>query len=132
MALVGLILCCLLFVGYIVYSYQQSKSENQSGKIAKKQEEIINNGYANVVTVFMRELKESSSIQGGGKNFTAILRNFFDKYDADGSGTIDKTELANLYKDLGQPNLTKGKALHEQMKILDRDGSGTVDFDEFH
>lgn len=47
----------------------------------------------------------------------------------DGSGLLDREEVAQLSKRLGAP-LTKVK-LDAAMANMDHDGSGEVDFDEF-
>ena len=57
--------------------------------------------------------------------YTAI----FEKYDADGSGTIDKEELGAIFGELGTP-LTQ-EELDDLMRELDDDGNGTLDFKEF-
>jgi Ca2+-binding EF-hand superfamily protein len=53
----------------------------------------------------------------------------FDKYDADGSGAIDKDELAQLSKELGH-ELT-GEELEKALKDLDLNGDGVIDMKEF-
>ena len=49
--------------------------------------------------------------------------------DEDGSGLLDREEVAQLSERLGAP-LTKVK-LDAAMMDMDEDGSGEVDFDEF-
>jgi hypothetical protein len=51
-------------------------------------------------------------------------------YDADGSGTIDRSELETMLSDLCVP-MTR-EEMDELMDQLDKDGSGAIDFEEFH
>lgn len=57
------------------------------------------------------------------------LRKLFGQIDEDGSGLLDREEVASLSTQLGAP-LTKVK-LDAAMADMDEDGSGEVDFDEF-
>eukprot|EP01052_Picozoa_sp_SAG31_P037281 SAG31_NODE_4791_length_2954_cov_2.206305_4_plen_201_part_00 len=54
----------------------------------------------------------------------------FQEADADGSGGLDRDEVAALARNLGRP-LSEGE-LNEAMAEMDEDGGGTVDFDEFY
>ena len=53
----------------------------------------------------------------------------FDKYDADGSGAIDKEELGELSKELGH-ELNQDE-LDKALKDLDLNGDGVIDMKEF-
>ena len=53
----------------------------------------------------------------------------FYKYDKDGSGAIDKAELAKMSADLGDP--LDDEQLELALKDLDLNGDGVVDLDEF-
>ena len=57
-------------------------------------------------------------------------RAWFKQADADGSGEIDADELAALYKKAREEKLSKAR-LKEAMAALDKDGNGTISFDEF-
>ncbi len=54
----------------------------------------------------------------------------FRKFDADGSGNIDRDELVILLKELNVP--MKEKEIDELMEELDSDGGGGIDFEEFY
>lgn len=58
------------------------------------------------------------------------VHKLFNMVDEDGSGLIDKMEMARLLKSLGkslsQEEMDKG------FTMLDRDSSGSIDFDEFY
>ena len=53
----------------------------------------------------------------------------FDKFDKDGSGEIDKDELAAMSAELGQP--LDEEQLATALKDLDMNGDGVIDFSEF-
>ena len=53
----------------------------------------------------------------------------FKKYDADSSGAIDKSELANLCKDLGVP--LDDAQLDAAIEDLDVNKDGVIDLNEF-
>ena len=64
------------------------------------------------------------------------MKKVFDKYDADGSGQIEKDEFKLMMTDLVCVGKLKGLEvpnglLEDQWLSVDHDGSGEVDFDEF-
>ena len=63
------------------------------------------------------------------KELSTVAKIMFDRYDLDGSGAIDKPELAALCAQLGR-DLTPAQ-LDGVMAKLDTDGNGSVCFDEF-
>lgn len=73
---------------------------------------------------------------GGKKNSPELteeqkqeIREAFDLFDTDGSGTIDAKELKVAMRALGfEP---KKEEIRKMISEIDRDGSGTVDFSEF-
>jgi voltage-gated sodium channel len=58
------------------------------------------------------------------------LRDFFDLVDVDGSGEVDKAELAASMKAMGESEKTIARAA-EMIHKVDRDGSNTMSFREF-
>mmetsp|Transcript_7973 Transcript_7973/g.27073 ORF Transcript_7973/g.27073 Transcript_7973/m.27073 type:complete len:170 (+) Transcript_7973:45-554(+) len=57
------------------------------------------------------------------------IREAFDLFDTDGSGTIDAKELKVAMRALGfEP---KKEEIKKMISDIDKDGSGTIDFDEF-
>lgn len=57
------------------------------------------------------------------------IREAFDLFDTDGSGTIDAKELKVAMRALGfEP---KREEIKKMISDIDRDGSGTIDFSEF-
>ena len=58
------------------------------------------------------------------------VRNMFRTFDADKSGALSINELAGLFSQLGVD--VKENELLAVMKALDKNGNGTVDFEEFY
>ncbi|XP_003388306.1 PREDICTED: caltractin [Amphimedon queenslandica] len=57
------------------------------------------------------------------------IREAFDLFDADGTGTIDAKELKVAMRALGfEP---KKEEIKKMISDIDKDGSGTIDFNEF-
>jgi len=57
------------------------------------------------------------------------IREAFDLFDTDGSGTIDAKELKVAMRALGfEP---KKEEIKKMISDIDKDGSGTIDFSEF-
>ena len=63
------------------------------------------------------------------KELSSVAKIMFDRYDLDGSGAIDKAELAALCAQLGRD--LNPVELDGVMAKLDTDGNGSVCFDEF-
>ena len=80
---------------------------------------------------------QASKAKGGSKNKKFELteeqkqeiREAFDLFDTDGSGTIDAKELKVAMRALGfEP---KKEEIKKMISDIDKDGSGTIDFSEF-
>ncbi|EKG14522.1 Calcium-binding EF-hand [Macrophomina phaseolina MS6] len=57
------------------------------------------------------------------------IREIFNVFDRDGSGTINSSELRHVMKAIGE-NLTD-QEIDDLIKEADVDGNGTIDYDEF-
>merc|ERR1711964_84868 len=57
------------------------------------------------------------------------IREAFDLFDTDGSGTIDAKELKVAMRALGLD--AKKDEIRRMIDDIDKDGSGTIDFNEF-
>ena len=53
----------------------------------------------------------------------------FNKFDEDGSGSIDVEELAQMMQDIGNDATTE--ELREIISDFDKDQNGVIDFEEF-
>mmetsp|Transcript_41620 Transcript_41620/g.50638 ORF Transcript_41620/g.50638 Transcript_41620/m.50638 type:complete len:170 (-) Transcript_41620:894-1403(-) len=79
---------------------------------------------------------KGKKMAGGKKNSPELteeqkqeIREAFDLFDSDGSGTIDAKELKVAMRALGfEP---KKEEIRKMIAEIDKDGSGTVDFSEF-
>ncbi|KAG7376841.1 hypothetical protein PHYPSEUDO_012663 [Phytophthora pseudosyringae] len=63
------------------------------------------------------------------KELRETVRAAFACYDEDGSGWIDAAELRHLVADLG--GVLTERDFREALRLLDRDGNGVIDRDEF-
>ena len=59
-----------------------------------------------------------------------VVEMLFEEIDEDGSGTLDRDEIALCARKMGQP--LSEDALDAAMKEMDEDGNGSVDFAEFY
>ena len=57
-----------------------------------------------------------------------VIQSLFMKYDNDGSGRIQKTEAKSLFEDDLGMDLKQSEACY---MLIDKDGSGSISFDEF-
>ena len=57
------------------------------------------------------------------------IREAFNYFDQDNSGTIDVNELKQAMQELGFE--AKNQTVYRMIQDLDKDGSGQIDFDEF-
>ncbi|CCI10237.1 hypothetical protein ABG067_006816 [Albugo candida] len=57
------------------------------------------------------------------------IREAFNLFDTDGSGTIDPKELKSAMQSLGFE--AKNQIIYQMVADIDKDGSGNIDFDEF-
>ena len=58
-----------------------------------------------------------------------VLKQAFDLFDTDGSGTIDDKELRDAMRALGFE--ANKQEVAKMIADIDKDGSGTIDFEEF-
>eukprot|EP01062_Namystynia_karyoxenos_P055793 TRINITY_DN46837_c0_g1_i1.p1 TRINITY_DN46837_c0_g1~~TRINITY_DN46837_c0_g1_i1.p1 ORF type:complete len:386 (+),score=131.17 TRINITY_DN46837_c0_g1_i1:74-1159(+) len=59
----------------------------------------------------------------------AAMRTCFDQFDADGSGSIDISELVEVFRSFGEE--VSDDEVTQMMLEVDEDGSGEIDFEEF-
>ena len=57
------------------------------------------------------------------------IKEAFDLFDSDGSGTVEPREMKSAMQSLGFE--AKGSTMFHVITELDKDGSGAIDFDEF-
>merc|ERR1712070_1059193 len=66
---------------------------------------------------------------GPSEQQLAEIREAFELFDIDGSGTIDAKELGTAMRALGMD--AKKEEIRKMIEDIDKDGSGTIDLDEF-
>ncbi len=57
------------------------------------------------------------------------IREAFNLFDTDGSGTIDPKELKAAMQSLGFE--AKNQTIYQMIADIDKDGNGSIDFEEF-
>eukprot|EP01044_Picomonas_judraskeda_P012371 COSAG03_NODE_1766_length_3551_cov_9.381228_3_plen_294_part_00 len=79
------------------------------------------------------ESKEPVEDAGGGEDNSDELREVFSEFDSDGSGQLDRDEIAEaMQKALGSVGKKVTEAeLDKMIGEMDEDGSGEIGFDEF-
>merc|ERR1711988_1105961 len=64
----------------------------------------------------------------------AALRSAFEEYDADGSGSLDMTEMTKVLQEIGMPDVHGDSfqtLMDSHMAFADADMDGKIDFQEF-
>lgn len=146
-ALTGLIICSTGFIAYMYIQWKQSlKSQAHQHRI-EAMKKMIDTGKMSLSTAMLSFVKESmtrSSNQIGSVSeplnavglppavkgmLSEMCREAFLQYDIDGSGYLDKGEIAALLNDMND-NYDHQKLDHHFQEI-DTSGDGKIDFDEF-
>jgi Ca2+/Na+ antiporter len=139
-ALGGLVVCMLMFIGYLWDQVRQSQSQAMRDRIDEVRKSAIHNSVMSLTGVFAAAGVESFT--SGSSDSTAlladarkhkrlrrVLKSFFRKYDRDSNGFIDASELRSLLLDLHEnPSPAEFATL---MAEMDTDNSGSIDFEEF-
>lgn len=147
-AIAGVLLCLAFFLAYLNYQNDRAYSHEPSPSVDSKQVRAVQNtvdkgaGLVAAVRPLLEAMEQQeAALQGASQSLMraetnksmALLQNvlkpFFAKYDADGSGTLETSELGRVFMDLNEP-----KSAHELevlFKKFDADASGVVSFKEF-
>lgn len=72
---------------------------------------------------------EAPGAGGGSRLLRRVLRPYFDKYDADRSGTLEVAELGRVFEDMNE--VKSSAELVALFDAYDKDKSGAISFDEF-
>jgi hypothetical protein len=150
-ALVSLLLCVLAFIGYIYYNVRHANDEEHEELIEEVQRQAIESGLVSLSGAFgelldqLEREQRSLSVQAPRddrlplfssntqrereKQFHAVLRAFFNRFDRDNSGTIDRFELRALLDDMHEP--ASNENIETLMSAIDTDKSGDISFAEF-
>lgn len=135
-ALAGSIVAFALFLWYL---WDQARIANsdpvKKDKITQIQQAAIDRHIITIRGLFPQQRTdirdEDGSIEIAPQNnrLRHFLRKYFNRFDADRSGIIDKRELVQLLSEMGEK--TDAASLDQLWSQMDRDKSGGVDFDEF-
>ncbi|CAN0544959.1 unnamed protein product, partial [Ectocarpus sp. 12 AP-2014] len=146
-ALAGLIACTVLFAGYLYYQWELSRTDSDQvfeDYMEEVRREKIMNGDISLLGAELRfaAARQSTeegyqSMDGGNlalpeivmRRLEKLLRPFFDKYDDDNSGQLDRGEFWSVFHDLQEHVQTS--ELNAIFEKIDTDQSGQIDFDEF-
>lgn len=78
----------------------------------------------------LRIRRKSKELQAKATDImSADLERIFNQFDLDGNGTLDASELKAAFEAAGQP--ASDEAIARSMKVVDKDGDGTISFEEF-
>jgi Ca2+/Na+ antiporter len=147
-ALSGLIVCFVFFVGYLVQHLRNASHDKVILDFTDDvRENAVRSGLISLRGAFFQIFKNSDQdfptsaslrqplMMSGGDmteeqtRFRHIVYKFFKKYDLNGNGHIDTTELTFLLKDL--KIVHSQKDVEQFLKEMDLDSSGDISFDEF-
>jgi len=152
----GIVFCSLLLSWYLYDQYSKANAPQNVSMISTVREEVekhaILSKQLSLRGLLRTELQEAldmhipevshgyqteaSSLQHTHlpaetmSRLRRLLKPFFNKYDKDGSGTLDPEELQSLFHDLGERGLTS-KELKERFAKMDKDESNFIEFEEF-
>lgn len=76
-----------------------------------------------------QEFLEAMGVQPPKLHMEAVFRRIFNDLDADGSGTISRENLTEVYEQAGK-SISEAE-VNRIMELADADGSGTINYDEF-
>lgn len=139
-ALFCFLVCFAFFFGYLWFSAKPSavKSEYDETYLDELRVRYIRSGYVSLsgaffedITAAVQEVDETTGLVDDRKRkrLDHLLHVFFHQYDRDNSKSIEKVELRNLMKDMGE------KLVPEQINGLysrmDLNGDGRIEFQEF-
>lgn len=148
--LVGVVMCTLVFVGYIGYQVKMNQDSAVSQAKADAQtDKGLASGQITLVGAFYEELQtiklgkrlsgfssptpsERDALMNPTMNDTeSRLRDYlykkFRQYDRDNSGTMDQWECGAMFRDFGEP----ASRFPQLMKMMDKNSDGVIDFHEF-
>lgn len=141
-AIAGFVFCLASFLGYLWYQWElakEGKDEVREMLIEQITKDKIMKGEVSLSAVMQHQITEFSqntateATRLTGSPFHAklktLLHPFFQRYDIDGNGTIDRIEIVQLLRDLGEKSSEAEVA--KFFDDYDKDGNGELDFDEF-
>lgn len=140
----AVVCCAVAFSFFVWYLYDQvtSSSEEERDYFETYVDEIkqraIRSGEVSLTGAFQEiwtvasDADESTGLvveQHKKHRLQGLLKRFFISYDRDNDECIDRLELSNLMRDLGE--YVSGDELVEMFNFVDRDSDGRVTLEEF-
>lgn len=145
-AIICLVVCLGFFVWYLYYQVASSPNQEQlrkglydelAQKYICKREISLTDAFRDVWDV--AEVYNSQSLESettpilGGltakEKMSSVLKAFFNAYDYDNSGSIDKSELQYLMGHLGEH--CTAEEISEMYQKIDRNGDNQIELEEF-
>jgi len=131
-ALVGLILCSICFIGYLIICVKAANGDKELEAIIeaiKKKEISVKAALSFVKDKSKRDVLEEKLIDKKAQGqLKKIVRPFFAQFDQDKSGKLDVTEFSLLLNELGEK--VSAKEVSAKFADNDKDKSGTLEFSE--
>lgn len=140
-ALFCFLVASFFFVWYLVDQVTNSSLEEKDyfdSYVDEVKQKAIRHGEISLTAAFQEiwsaanEADESTGLTVESRKkdrLRALLRTFFNGYDHDGNHCIDRLELTNLMRDLGE--YVTAEELAEMYEVVDANGDGQVELDEF-
>jgi Ca2+/Na+ antiporter len=141
-AIAGFIFCLVSFFGYLWYQWELSREGKDKVRemlVEQITKDKIMKGEVSLSAVMQQQITEFShstateATKLTGTPFHAklkvILQPFFQRYDLDSSGTIDKMEVVQLLRDLGEQS--SEEEVESFFVNYDKDQNHEIDFNEF-
>ena len=138
-AYIGLALCGIAFVAYLVWNVRRS-STISNDSLEEKRINAIRNGDISLSGIMCQEFDRIHSSNGSSygavdgdsqedfNRLESILRPFFKKYDVNHDNRMDKFEMRLFYKDLNED--VSAEDIDRWFALVDSDSSGFVEFRE--
>jgi Ca2+/Na+ antiporter len=152
-ALVGLIICTVLFFGYLVYQWMTSEQSRIKGTEDRVKQKYMEMGLVGIVDSFRGEFenavirKRTLSTTGPVQysavesisfeslpteiqtRFKQFVKKHFDKYDTDKSRALDIDEIKLVFKEMNEA--LSPEELKLLFKSFDTNNDNSISFDEF-
>lgn len=139
-AMLCFVTCLSFFIWYLYYQVTAPPDdiEYRETVVDELKQKAIRNGDVSLTAAFTEirpaalEADESTGLQveeHKRERLASLLRTFFQTYDRDSSRTIDKLELQNLMRDLGEK--CSPEEITQMYKEMDLNNDGKIELDEF-
>lgn len=129
------IVAIILFIGYLVYQVTHQDDKAKTDKVEELKLQAVQKGVMSFSGAFQVEIQNiinnADNSMNSEEKLSHALRIFFNRYDADKSGAIDKHELRILLEEIGEKDMLRDEEFRRFLVAIDTDKNGVVDFREF-